>query len=254
MTSTAGRGWVLVCGLLGAALMAPGCSNRKSSLLYERQARGPLEEEREIALEQYWKLEPQTQTKTEHQVELMLIHADPAYLQNFFNNRAVFGQFAGKNPYFSEQIVFYLKIANKSGKKIGIDPNAMVVIDDRGNQYSFINPDYIHALAEAKQPVLTAARGVVDDARPGYFGFGVPVGKIFGKSQWRFALLKMATFQSGQLHDGVVYDGLISFWTPHEAAKALKLIVDVKTAYGPDDLPSESATMVFDVTASRVTK
>ena len=62
--------------------------------------------------------------------------------------------------------------------------------------------------------MASATRGVLQDARPGYFGLSLPVGKLFGgKPQRRFALLAMATLRSGMLYDGVEYDGLVAFWS-----------------------------------------
>jgi hypothetical protein len=236
------------------AVAGAGCSSRKSSLLMERQARGAMAEDREIARNLEWQLAPAEQTKAESGVEVSVTHASQKYLKDFFSNRAVFGAFAGKNPYFPEQLVFYVKVANKSDKVIGVDPLRMVLLDDRGNQYQIITADYVTALAESKAPVSTLSRGLLDDARPGYFGFSVPVGKILGKSQWRFALLKMSALQPGQLHPGVVYDGLVAFWSPHDRAKTLKLVVDVKTAYGPDDEPTAAGGVVFEMAAARGAK
>ena len=241
--------WV---GTLGVALVVIGCGGRKSSLLLERQAIGPLEEERGIAAQVEWQLEPATQRQTQSGVELDVGYASPSYLREFFSNKAIFGPYAGLNPFFQEQVVFYVKIINRSGRKIRINPEEFVMLDDRGNQYLSLGPDYATALAESKAPVSTMTRGVLDEARPGYFGFSLPVGKIFGKSQQRFAVLKMATLQPGFLHSSAIYDGFIAFWSPHREAKQLKfLLASIKTDFDPKEFPQTSLEFVFEFAATR---
>ena len=239
----------------GLLLTSLGCGGRRSSLLLERQARGPIAEERAIAKALPWVLEPVTQTQTRNGIEALVTCAPPAYLHDFFNNRQVFGAFAGLNPYFMEQIVFYVKIANRSGKKLRIDPDQFVLLDDRGNQYRALSADYATALAEAKAPVGTLTRGVLEEARPGYFGVGVPVGKIIGKPQQRFALLKIASLQAGYLYDGVVYDGFVAFWSPHQQAQRVTLLLtDVKTNFDPADVPQGTLDFVFEFAAHHPTE
>ena len=234
--------------VLAGILMVAGCSsNRKSSLLFERQARGPVIEESGIAQQDRLQLDPPSQTRTEQGLAVELTYGSPEYLQDFFNKRDVFGEFAGLNPYFPELTVFYVKIINHSGKKIRMDPTEFVVVDDKGNQYHTISPDYVIALADAKAPVGTFTRGVLNDARPGYFGFSLPVGQLVGKSQRRFALLKMATLQPSVLYDGVIYDGLITFWRPHRQATKLRVILsNVKTEFGPDDVATKAIDLPFE--------
>lgn len=245
------RGWAVCGGIVAAVVVVAGCGSHKSSLLLERQARGPLAEEQAIAKADHWTLDPATQTKTEQGVEVTLAYASPEFLNQFFARKDVFGGYAGLDPYFTEQMVFYVKIANRSGKKIKIDPAEFVMLDDKGNQYQCIGPDYANALADSKQPVGVLTRGVIDDARPGYFGVGVPVGKLMGKPQRRFALLAMSTLQGGYLHDGVVYDGLVSFWSPNRFAQKVKLVMpNVKTDFGADDLPKSVIELTFEMTAT----
>ncbi len=235
--------------VLGVTCCGVGC-NRKSSLLLERQALGPMIEEGEIAKTEPWVLDPPMQTKTQQGVEISVTYASRAYLRDFFSNRQVFGSYAGMNPFFEEQIVFYLKLSNHSGKKLRIDPARFVLLDDKGNQYQPIGADYGNALAEAKAPVATLTRGVLEEARPGYFGLGLPVGKIIGRPQQRFALMKMSGFQGGFLYDGVVYDGLLTFWSPHREAQQVKLLLgDIKTDFSPDDFPKASLDFPFEFAA-----
>ncbi len=231
-------------------LLLTGCAH-KSSLLLERQARGPLEEESAIAERVQWQLSPDTQVKILEAVEITVRHTTTSYLNEFFRNKQIFGAYAGLNPYFPEQVVFYVKIANHSGRKIRVKPDDFILIDDRANQYQCLTPDYNTALAEAKAPVGTFTRGVLDEAHPGYFGVGVPVGKILAKPQQLFALMKMSSLQEGYLFDGVVYDGLIAFWSPHREAHQLKLILsNVKIDFEANDLPKKALDFTFDFSAA----
>ncbi len=234
--------------IVSILLVACGCATRhESSLLLERQARGPMDEESGIAHQHHWMLDPATQTKTQDGLEVMATYASREYLNELFRNQRIFGSFAGLNPFFPEQVVFYVKVTNHNEHKVHIDPALFILLDDKGNQYPMISPDYTNALAERKATIMTLARGVLDDARPGYFGIGVPVGKILGKDQRRFALLKMAMMQPGDLYEGVVYDGLVTFWSPHEDAQHFRLLLpDMRTDYAPDGLARKSIDIAFE--------
>ncbi len=241
----------LVAGI-ALAMVVGGCGSHRNSLLLERQARGPLDEEKDIARSIAWVFEPTTQTKSEHDLEATMTYADAAFQKRFFDNPRIFGHNSGKNPFFPEHVVFYVRLVNKSPKKVKINPDEFVMLDDLGNQYATINADYINALAESKAPISSMTRGVLEDAHPGYFGFGLPMGKLMGKVTWRFILLKIANLQPGYLYSGVVYDGLIAFWNPHEDAKNLKVVLaNIKTDFKPDDFPATAFDVTFDLTASR---
>ena len=232
-----------------------GCGGRKSSLLLERKTRGPIAEDIGFPNHSLLTLEPATQTKTQDGVEVTLTHATLSWLQGFFSNKHVFGEYAGMNPYFVEQVVFYVKITNHSGKKLFIRPSDFVLIDDLGDQYQVLQTDYTTALAEAKAPVSTATRGVIEEARPGYFGVGLPLRTIIGKSQQQFALLAKSTLVQGYLHDGVTYDGLIAFWNPHRNAKQLTLLLtNIKTDFNTEDLPQTSLEFSFSVNVNHPSK
>ncbi len=71
------------------------------------------------------------------------------------------------------------------------------------------------------------------------------------KPQRRYALLAMASLQSGMIHDGVTYDGLIAFWTPSQEAKKLTLLLtNIKTDFNANDWPQISLEVPFDFTAT----
>lgn len=236
-----------VVGCVAVAMLLGGCGGKKSSLLLERHARGPLEETALVASRVAWKLEPVTQTQEQRKVEVSVTFASQDYLRQFFSNHEVFGPYAGHNPYFLENLVFYVKIANRSEERIRINPAEFVLVDDRGNQYSTINEDYVTALAEAHAPVATVTRGVVEEARPGYFGVGLPIGKLFAaKPQGRFALIKQSSLQNGWLYPGVVHDGLIAFWSPTPKATTVRLVIaNVKTDFDASDFPQTTVEFPF---------
>ena len=238
--------------LLVGVVVLTGCSGRKSSLLLERQARGPIEDEAAVAGTTRWRIEPVMQTQTRNQIDVTVNYASPDYLNNFFKNRAIFGSYAGGSPYFYEHFVFYVKIANHSPKKIRIAPTDFVLIDDRGSQYSTLGIDYITAFADYRHGTATMTRGVLENASPGYFGISVPVGKVFAaKPQGQFALLQQASLQSGYLYPGVVHDGFIAFWSPSPLAKKLRLLItNIKTEFDANDLPQSSTEFAFDFDAS----
>jgi hypothetical protein len=233
--------------MVGTAVLiaATGCG-RKSSLLLQRSATGSMEDVTAVGQQGAWVLEPATQTLEQGKVEVTLQHATPDYLAQMFQRREIFGEYAGKQPFFPENLVFYVKIANRSEERIFVDPTQFVLIDGRGNQYGIIGTDYINAIAEAKTPTATMTRGILEDASPGYFGFSVPVGKVLPKSQSRYALMQRSTVQKGYLYPGVVHDGLIAFWTPVRKTEGLTLLVtNIKSDFSADDLPQRSLEFPF---------
>lgn len=238
----------LAVGLLAVV----GCATKKSALLLERRSRGPLEEETTMARALAWQLSPVMQTQTKDGVEVNVNFASITYLQNFFNNKKLFGPYAGRNPYFPEHMVFYVKITNRSDKRIGINPNEFVLVDNGGAQYTTIGLDYVTAFGETRTPVGTSTRTVLEGASPGYFGLSVPVGKMFvSKPQGPFALLKQSSLQTGYLYPEVVHDGLIAFWNPSEDATKLRLIIaNIKSDFDANDFPKSSLDFVFEFQAA----
>ena len=243
--------WALVIGLVGV-VCAGGCSSRKSSLLLERQARGPIEEEPSVAQAATWRLDPESQTKTANDVEVTVRYAGRDYLTKLFANKAMFGGYAGKNPFYPEHLVFYVRVANRGQKKIRLSPGEFTLIDDRGNQFSTIGADYVTAFGDYRRPVATTTRGVLEGASPGYFGISLPLGKLVAqKPQGQFALLQQSALQAGYLYPGVVYDGLIAFWSPPLGQRTLHLLItNIKTNFDASDLPTASVDVPFDFTAT----
>ena len=243
--------WLPLCAV--GLICVVGCAGRKSSLLLERQARGLMDEEPRVAQPAAWRLDPVMQTQTKGGVEVLVNHASRDYLKNFFSNAALFQSYAGTSPFFPENLVFYVKIANRSDAKIRINPAEFTLLDDRGNQYATVGVDYVTAFAEYRQPVGTTTRDVLGGANPGYFGFSLPVGRYLAKKpQGQFAQLQQSSLQPGYLFPGVIYDGLIAFWNPSTNAKKLRLLLaDIKSDFDANDVPKTVADFVFDFTATK---
>ncbi len=75
----------LVLGIAIAVLIA-GCGGRKSSLLLERPARGPLGDVRTIGQAMDLNLEPNYATQEAGGVEITVNQASWEFLKNFFDN------------------------------------------------------------------------------------------------------------------------------------------------------------------------
>lgn len=241
----------ILVGIAGLVVLSGcGIGVKRDTLLAERHARGQLTEAQAPSVQDGRTLEPATQTLEQRGISVTVTHAPQSYLQTFFDNRKVFGKRAGKNPYFPENLAFHVRIANNSGKRVQIAPADFVLIDNRGNQYSPIGVEYVTAIAESRQPVRTATRGVIEDASPGYFGFSVPVGKLIaGRPHWRAVLIGQASLQAGYLYPSVIHDGLVAFWSPASATETLRLLItDVKTDFNANDEPGTALEFPFTFT------
>jgi hypothetical protein len=245
------RGAIGVLVLVALAVATGGCSGRKSNLLTERLSRGAIEEQPGVAKALAWEITPEEQLLTKSLVDVTIRYTPQEHLDNLFARKDLFGDFAGKkkNPFYREHMVFYAKIANRSQKKIHINPAEFVLVDDRGNQYSPIGVEYVTALTESKRPMSTTTRTVLQDASPGYMGFSFPVGRmVMGKAhQGESALMQQSLLQPGYLFPGVTYDGLVVFWSPPSDIKKLRLFVsNIKADFGADDLPGSSIDFPFE--------
>lgn len=238
----------LLLTVLIISSLATGCGNsRKSSLLLERQAVGPIEEGQYLAQSKSWTLSPTDQTTTQSGVTVEVKHASTEFQDDFFGNEELFGTWAGPSPFFPENLLFYVKIKNETGKRIYINPDEFVLVDDRRNQYHRIGIDHIDAFADFKSPV-SPVRGVVRSARPGFYGFSLPIGELLAKkSQKPFALMKQSLLQPGYLYPGVTYDGLLVYWNPNVNANEFKLYLsNLKTQFNADDEAIAQADFVFE--------
>ncbi len=245
--------WMVLGVTIALGVAGCGVLSRKSSLLLERSARGPMDEALLVAHRFEWKLDPVLQTQTKNGVEITVNQASRTFLDNFFANKKLFGAYAGRNPLYLENLVFYVKITNNSKDKIAVAPSNFVLVDDRGNQYETIGIDYVTAFGEASHAFATTARGMIEDARPGYFGVSLPVGKIVSaKPQGQYALLTQSALQTGYVYPGVMHDGLIVFWNPSTDATKMRLILtNIRTNFKADGFPETSIDFPFEFTATK---
>jgi len=244
---------VLVIALLLAIV---GCSGRKSSLLLGRFARGSLTDARSVAQPLELRLTPSSHTQKQYNkagvvpggaIEVTVTHAPREYQNDLFRNEDIFGKFAGKNPYYPQQLVFYVRIANKSPTEVFVDVTQFKLIDDRGNQLETIGHDHLEAFTKYKTPLSSGARGIVEGASPGFYGISLPIGKAFRKSQWRYALLQQSALQQGFLYADVVHDGLIAFWTPSNLATKVTLrMSNIRTDFDAKGWPATALDFVFE--------
>jgi len=238
---------LLVIAVIGLMLAIGGCSGRKSSLLLGRFARGSLVDARSVAQPLTPRLIPSSQTDVQNDIEVTVTHAPREYQDDLFRNEAIFGKFAGKNPYYPQQLVFYVRIANRSSTEAFVDVTQFKLIDDRGNQLETIGHDYIEAFTKYSTPISSTTRGIVEGASPGFYGISLPIGKAFRKSQWRYALLQQSALQQGFLYADVIHDGLIAFWTPSNLARTLTLrMSNIRTDFDAKGEPVTSLDFVFE--------
>lgn len=243
--------WLIIA--LASLLVAGGCSSRKSSLLLERRTRGEIDEAIDAAKAVKWKFDPALMTLENAGVQVHVNHASWDYLVNFFGNQRIFGENAGKPPYFPEHLVFYIKVANLSDKKIRIQPADFVLLDDRGNQYSPIGTDYVTAYQEFRSGMRGATRGLLENASPGYMGIDIPIGRVLvSKSQASFALLQQSSLQGGYIYPGVVHDGLVAFWNPIPTASKFRLLItNIKSDFDANDDARQSIEIPFEFNVSK---
>lgn len=225
-----------------------GCASGPSILL-ERQSK------RQIALsEKYTKeidkiaklsIEPPSVVSIKENIEVTVKYTTHDYLDEYFKNEEIFGQYAGTNPYHLWTIVFYVKIANASGQTIKINPEEFVIIDDLSSQYNYLAPDYIIALYESGASISSFVKTTADIA-PGPYSIPFKLAAMGGASKKRHAILKQVALTAGSLHNNVIYDGYIAFLRPHHAAKKLTLILPhIRVGLDKEDKPLDLVDFEF---------
>lgn len=242
---------VLVLGLAAAAVVtAAGCG--KKLVMSERNVgqieRRPVDAARDEMKE--LKLDPVTAVLTKGGVEVSIRYADRETLDRFFDKKEVFGKLAGKNPYPPQTFVFYVRVLNRSGTKIQLDPDDFVLIDDINIQYSELSPDALSAIYDARASIWAFAK-TTGDLAPGPYGAPLKMASSLGAGSGRTLhyLMKQVRLAPGFLHNGIAYDGYVAFPRPHPDAKALRLIIgNVKANFDPADLPKISIDFEFPFT------
>lgn len=192
-------------------------------------------------------MDPMTASLSKSKIDVTIRYATPEELDHFFERKEVFGNFAGKNPYPPDTLVFYVKIANYSDKKIKVNPDDFALIDNLNIQYAELSPDNISALYESKANMWAFAK-TTGDIAPGPYGIPFKMAGSLGGGGGRklHYLLKQVRLAGGYVHPGIAYDGYVAFPRPHPNATSIRiLIVNLKTDFDPADLPASSIDFEF---------
>lgn len=230
-----------------------GCAH---STPLPRTLKGQLELEQAKPPKIILKTTPPFAILEKEKVEVTIRYASENELDNFFSNKVIFGKYAGKNPYPEGTLVFYVRIANKSGHRIRVNPDDFVLIDDLSIQYVHLSPDDISAMYETNADFWAFAKSTGDLA-PGYYGAPFKVAGSLGGGGPRRAnyLIRQARLTGGYVHDQVTYDGYVAFPRPHPNAKTLKVILaNFKMALNPNDESTASTDFEFEFTLTPVAK
>ncbi|MBI3317723.1 MAG: hypothetical protein HYZ90_01055 [Candidatus Omnitrophica bacterium] len=195
-------------------------------------------------------LDPMTISDSRNGIDVTVRYANPQELEAFFAKKEVFGEFAGKNPYPPDTLVFYVKLGNHSGKKIRVNPDDFVMIDNLNVQYAELSPDNISALYESRASVWSFAK-TTGDLAPGPYGIPLKVAGLAGGGGGRklHYLMKQVRLAGGVVHPGIAYDGYVAFPRPHPNATSLRVVVgNIKTDFDPADLPASTVDFEFPFT------
>ncbi len=240
--------------VVGTAMLAmlAGCAH---STPPPRTLKGQLELEQAKPLRVILKTTPPFAVLEKEGVEVTIRYASEGELDNFFSNKVIFDKYAGKNPYPEGTLVFYVRIANKSGHRIRVNPDDFVMIDDLGIQYVHLSPDDISAIYDTKSGDFWAFAKATGDLAPGYYGAPLRVATSFagGGSRRANYLIRQARLTGGYVHDQVTYDGYVAFPRPHPNAKQLRVILtNFKMALNPNDESTASTDFEFEFTLTPV--
>ena len=145
------NGWSVLFSIAMMIELA-GCGGR---LVNVERPKGQIEMRRPEEKGEMPKLviDPVTSSQSKSSVDVTLRYASEEDLDRFFGNKEIFGAVAGKNPYPPHTLIFYVKIFNHSPKKIKVNPEDFVLIDNINIQYSELSPDNISAIYESKANV-----------------------------------------------------------------------------------------------------
>lgn len=246
------RGKIVLDFVSGLALVSlvAGCANKLATIERpkgEIELRKPPEPKAPpipIALD------PMTASASKAGINVTVRYASLGELENFFARKEIFGEFAGKNPYPPHTLIFYVKVANRSGKKIKVNPSDFALIDNLNIQFSELSPDDISALYEAKANVWSFAKSTGDLA-PGPYGVPLKVvGGAGGGGVRKFHyLIKQVRLAGGVVHPGIAYDGYVAFPRPHPNATSVRLVIgNLKTDFDPADVPASTHDFEFPFT------
>lgn len=240
-------------GLCGIVAVSSGCRGGFTPGI--ERPKGEIEMRRPESLAASITVDPISSSLSKSGVDVTIRFASPEELDRFFEKEEIFGKLAGKNPYPEETLVFYIRIANHSGKKIKVNPEDFVLIDNINIQYSELSPDNISAIYEARTNVWAFAK-TTGDLAPGPYGIPLKVAGSMGSGAGRklHYLIKQVRLGAGYVHPGIAYDGYIAFPRPHPNATSVRLIIgNLKTDFSPADLPNTSLDFEFPLSIKAVT-
>ncbi len=240
--------FVFAVGVLG---LLPGCRGR---LVMLERPKGQIEMRRPEALGEQIRISPATAELSKEGIDVTVRYASPDDLDAFFSNEAVFGKLAGKDPYPSETLVFYVKIANYSGKKIQVTPETFVLIDNLNIQYTELSADNLSAIYDSRANIWAFAK-TTGDLAPGPYGAPLKVAGALGAGGSRklHYLIKQVRLAAGYVYSGIAYDGYVAFPRPHPSATSLRLLINnLKTDFNAADVPGNAIHFEFSLTVEQV--
>lgn len=192
-------------------------------------------------------LKPATASQSKDGLDVTIRYASPEELDKFFEDKKIFGPLAGKNPYPPKTLIFFVKIANFSGKKIYVNPDGFVMIDNLNIQYSELSPDNISSIYESKSSLWSFAK-TTGDLAPGPYGAPFKVAGAMGAGGGRkqHYLIKQVRLAAGYVFPGIAYDGYVAFPRPHPGSGSIRLLIhNIKTDFNAADEPAQAIHFEF---------
>ena len=218
--------------------------------------KGEIELRSPEALTEEIKVGPPTASLSKDGIDVTVRYASPENLEEFFENEKIFGKLAGKNPYPPDTLVFYVKVANHSGKKIMVLPEHFVLIDNLNIQYSELSADNLSAIYDSKANMWAFAKATGDLA-PGPYGAPLKVAGALGAGGSRklHYLIKQVRLSAGYVYPGIAYDGYVAFPRPHPDSSSLRLLINnLKTDFNAADVPANAIHFEFPLTVEKIEK
>ena len=237
------RAWML---LPACALALSGCGGGFKTT---ERPKGQVELQQPTVKREKVVLDPVNSALSKEGIDVTLRYAPPEELDKFFEKKEIFGNLAGKNPYPPDTLVFYVKIANHSGKKLKVNPDDFVMTDNLNIQYSELSADNISAIYESKANMWAFAK-TTGDLAPGPYGLPLKVMGAMGGGGGRklHFMIKQVRLAGGYVHPGITYDGYVCFPQPHPNAESIHIMIgNLKTDFAPDDLPQKAVDFEFPI-------
>lgn len=209
--------------------------------------KGEIELRQPVVLMAPIAITPPTASVSKMGLDVTLRYAPAEELERFFADEKIFGKLAGKNPYPAETLVFYVKVANHSDKKIKVNPDDFVMTDNLNIQYAELSPDNISALYESKANMWAFAK-TTGDLAPGPYGIPLRAAAMAGGGGGRklHYLIKSVRLAGGYVHPGISYDGYVAFPRPHPNATTLRVVLsNLKIGFNPADEPATAIDFEF---------